>query len=152
MSRLYGRLSPYIAHKPGSAAPAKAHAWLIRRTGGRIGGRFLGGAPLLVLRTVGRKSGATRESPMIYIRDEDRFVVCASNAASRRPPAWWLNLQAQPAAEAFVKGRWHRVRAREASPEEAERLWPRMRAAYDGFDLYEQRTSRELPLVVLDPL
>lgn len=151
-ARLYGRLSPYVADRPGSRAAARAHAWLIRRTRGRIGSRFLQGAPLLVLRTTGRKSGQLRESPMIYLRDGDAFVVCASNAASERPPAWWLNLQAEPNADVFVKGEWRPVRGRRATAAEAERLWPQMSSSYAGFDHYRAIATREMPLVVLEPL
>ena len=151
LGRLYSRISPHLAHRPGSAAPPRAQAWLIKKTRGRLGARFFGGAPLIVLRTTGRRSGEARESPMLFVRDGPSFVVCPSNAASRRPPAWWLNLQATPDAEVYADGRWHPVRAREASPEEAKALWPRMRATYEGFDHYVKVAGREFPLVVLEP-
>jgi deazaflavin-dependent oxidoreductase (nitroreductase family) len=150
-ARTYARISPRLAHRPGSGASARAHAWLIRRTNGRIGTRFVGGSRLLVLRTVGRKSGQLRESPMVFIDDGPNAVVCASNAASQRPPAWWLNLQAQPDAEALVRGQWRQVRAREATDEETERLWPRLQASYPGFDLYKSLATRKLPVVILEP-
>jgi deazaflavin-dependent oxidoreductase (nitroreductase family) len=151
IGRLYARMSPRLAHRPGSAAPTKFHAWVIRRSGGRVGTRFFGGSRLLVLRTTGRKSGQPRESPMIFVRDGERLVVCASNGASRRPPAWWLNLQAAPEAEAFAGGKWNRVRGRRASAEEADRLWPVLRETYEGFDHYLAVTEREMPIVVLEP-
>jgi deazaflavin-dependent oxidoreductase (nitroreductase family) len=151
VGRLYARMSPHLAHRPGTAAPTKLHAWLIRRSGGRLGTRFFGGSRLLVLRTTGRKSGQPRESPMIFIRDGGRFVVCASNGASARPPAWWLNLQARPEGDAFVDGTWQPVVARRATTEEADRLWPRLRESYEGFDHYLAVSRRELPVVVLEP-
>ena len=150
-ARAYARISPKLAHRPGSGAAGRAHAWLIRRTNGRIGTKFVGGSRLLVLRTVGRKSGAPRESPMVYIEDGTAAVVCASNAASQRPPAWWLNLQAQPDAEALIRGQWRSVRAREATPEETQRLWPLLQASYPGFDHYESLAARDLPVVILAP-
>jgi F420H(2)-dependent quinone reductase len=152
IARTYTRISPKLAHRPGSGVAARAHAWLIRRTNGRIGTRFVGGSRLLVLRTVGRKSGQLRESPIVYIEDGGNAVVCASNAASERPPAWWLNLQARPEAEALIAGSWRRVRGREARAEEAERLWPLLQASYPGFDHYRSLATRKMPVVILEPL
>lgn len=153
MARLadfYARVSPRVAGRPGSALPTRAHAWLVRRTGGRLGSRFLG-APVLVLRTVGRKSGKSRDSPMFYVRRGDDLVVVASNAASARPPAWWLNLQAQPRAEAAVKGKNSSVVARPAKPEEERELWPQFVEMYRGYDHYKSIATRDLPMVVLEP-
>ena len=146
----YSKLSPKVAHKPGTSAASRAHAWLLRRSGGRIGKRFLG-ADVVVLRTTGRKSGELRQSPMFYLSHGDGWAVVASNAASKRPPAWWLNLQAKPEAEAFVGGSWRPVRARRASDEEREALWPRFVAMYRGYDHYESLATREMPVVVLEP-
>jgi deazaflavin-dependent oxidoreductase (nitroreductase family) len=151
LTRAYGRISPSLAHKPGSTLASRAHAWLIRRSGGRIGTRFFSGSRLLVLRTIGRRSGQPRESPMVFIDDGNLAIVCASNAASERPPAWWLNLQAQPEAEALIRGEWRRVRARAATDEETARLWPRLQATYEGFDHYAALATRPMPVVILEP-
>ncbi len=145
----YARLSPRLAHRPGTAAASRAHAWLLRRTGGRLGRRFLG-ADVLVLRTIGRRSGKPREAPMFYVPHRDGYAVVASNAASQRPPAWWLNLQAQPDTEAMVGHEWRRVHAREASDAEREELWPRFVDMYRGYDHYKEIASREMPVVVLE--
>ena len=153
MSRLadaYARLSPRFAHGPDATLASRAHAWLLRRSHGRLGTRFMG-ADVLVLRTVGRKSGTPREAPMFYVTHGDGYAVVASNAASRRPPAWWLNLQASPDAEATVDGRWRRVHAREATEPEREELWPRFVAMYRGYDHYKEIASRDMPVVVLEP-
>jgi deazaflavin-dependent oxidoreductase (nitroreductase family) len=150
--RAYGRISPHLAHGPLSARVTKLHAWLIRRTKGRIGTRFFGGAPLLVLRTTGRRSGEARESPVLYVPAEgDAVAVCASNAASARYPAWWLNLQANPDAEILVKGGWRRVRARKAEGDEAARLMARFDEANEGFAHYATIAQRDMPVVVLEP-
>ena len=150
--RAYGRISPHFAHGPISAHLTKFHAWLIRRTRGRIGTRFFGGAPLLVLRTTGRRSGEPRESPMIYVRaGDDAFAVCASNAASARYPAWWHNLKANPEAEALVDGRWRPVRARKAEGAEADELMARIEETYEGAKHYATVARREMPVVVLEP-
>src|SRR5438270_9013540 len=101
LSEVYARISPHLAHRPGATQASRAHAWLLRRSNGRLGRRFIG-APVLVLRTTGRRSGQARESPMFFVRNGEGFAVVASNAASQRPPAWWLNLQADPRAQALV--------------------------------------------------
>lgn len=153
MSRLadvYAKVSPRLAHAPGSSAATKAHAWVLRKSGGRIGRRMLGGE-VLVLRTRGRKSGQVREAPMFFLREAAGFAVVASNAASTRPPAWYLNLLADPDVVATVGGRDHPVRARRASDEEVTQLWPRFVELYRGYDHYKAIATRELPVVVLEP-
>jgi deazaflavin-dependent oxidoreductase (nitroreductase family) len=151
VAELYARVSPRLAHGPGSAAFSRTHAWLLRRSGGRLGRRFMG-ADVLVLRTVGRRSGEPREAPMFYLPFRDGWAVVASNAASKRPPAWWLNLQALADADALVPGRaWTPVRARRATDEEREELWPRFVAMYRGYDRYAELATREMPVVVLEP-
>jgi deazaflavin-dependent oxidoreductase (nitroreductase family) len=147
----YARISPRLAHGPGSSLFSRAHATLYRRSGGRIGRRFMG-ADVLVLRTVGRRSGKPREAPMFYLSFRDGWAVVASNAASRRPPAWWLNLEASPDADALVPGkRWTSVRARRATGVEREELWPRFVAMYRGYDRYAELATREMPVIVLEP-
>jgi deazaflavin-dependent oxidoreductase (nitroreductase family) len=147
----YARISPRLAHGPGSSLFSRTHAALFRRSGGRIGRRFMG-ADVLVLRTVGRRSGQPREAPMFYLSFRDGWAVVASNAASRRPPAWWLNLEASPDADALVPGKkWTPVRARRASSEERDELWPRFVAMYRGYDRYAELATREMPVIVLEP-
>jgi deazaflavin-dependent oxidoreductase (nitroreductase family) len=145
----YARISPYLAHRPGSAFATQAHAWLVRRTGGRLGGRALG-ADILVLRTVGRRSGRQRDAPVFFVPHGDGFAVVASNAASARSPAWWLNLQERPDADALVRGRTHPVHARAATEEERAELWPRLVELYSGYEHYRSIATRELPVVILD--
>ena len=76
----------------------RLHAWVYRRSGGRVLGR-MGGQPVLLLQTTGRRSGLTRTTPVQYLADGDTFVVVASNAGAARPPAWYLNLRADPHAQ-----------------------------------------------------
>jgi deazaflavin-dependent oxidoreductase (nitroreductase family) len=109
------------------------------------------GADVLVLRTVGRRSGKRRQSPMFYLPHRGGYAVVASNAASKRVPAWWLNLQAQPEVEATVGNGWRAVRAREATAEERDELWPSFVEMYRGYDHYKEIASREMPVVVLEP-
>ena len=131
-------------------AGIRAHRLLFTATGGRVGS-FVPGMRFLLLRTVGRKSGDTRETPLTYIPDGGRFVVIASRGGSPRHPAWYLNLEADPRAEVRIGTRTHLVRARTASPEERERLWPRVVAKHSLYAGYQERTDREIPVVLLEP-
>jgi deazaflavin-dependent oxidoreductase (nitroreductase family) len=149
-AEVYARISPKLAHRPGSTLSTRAHAWILTRSHGRLG-RTLFGSPLLVLRTVGRKSGHVRESPLLFVEHGQGYAVVAANAASSRPPAWWLNLQAHADCDAFVGRRWRLLRGREASNAEAQELWPRLDAAYVGFEHYRQIATRAFPVVLLEP-
>jgi F420H(2)-dependent quinone reductase len=136
---------------PVARLATRVHAGLYRLTGGRFLPRWVEGMPVISLTTMGRKSGKPRSTPVIYVEDGDRLAVMPSNAGSEATPAWWLNLQANPEAEVQRgKERWQ-VRARRATPEEAERLWPVMRESYSGFEAYRSFTEREQPIVLLEP-
>ena len=127
------------------------HRFVYLRTGGRIGGRLPGRKRFLLLTTVGRRTGRQRTQPLLYVPDRDRFIVVGSNAGDDRPPAWWLNLQAQPAAEVQVDRAHHRVRARSAQGEELAALWKELERSYSYYADYRRRTTREIPIVVLEP-
>jgi F420H(2)-dependent quinone reductase len=85
-----------------------------------------------------------------YLNDGDNVVVVASNAGLDRPPAWWLNLQENREAEIDFRGERRTVRARRASLEECEQLWPRVLEQFKGFESYDRYSEREIPLVVLE--
>jgi F420H(2)-dependent quinone reductase len=123
---------------------------LYRWSGGRVFGK-LGGAPVLLLTTTGRKSGQQRTAPVVYVRDGERIAVIGSNAGNVRAPAWALNLVANPEAEIQVGRRRSAVRARIAEDDERTAWWRRMTAQYPGFDSYEDRTDRDIRLFVLEP-
>jgi F420H(2)-dependent quinone reductase len=128
----------------------KANVPLYRLTRGRVGGR-VGRAPVLLLTTTGRKSGASRTAPVLYMRDGERLVVIGSNAGNVRPPAWALNLRANPEASVEVGADKHSVRARVAEGEERAELWRRMNEQYGGFEDYKARTTRDIAVFVLEP-
>jgi deazaflavin-dependent oxidoreductase (nitroreductase family) len=88
---------------------------------------------------------------MFYVLDASNYAVVASNAGSPRPPAWWLNLQAEPEAEALVRGATRRVRARPADEGETAALWPRFVEMYAGYDYYRSIATRTMPVVILEP-
>ena len=131
----------------------RAHAAAIRLSGGRIRRSFIftGGMPVLVLTTVGRKSGQSRSTPVGCLRQGERFAVLASNAGSDRSPAWWLNLQADPDAEILADRRRHAVRARRADPDQEAALWEEFARLNPGFDEYRSLTERQIPVVLLEP-
>jgi deazaflavin-dependent oxidoreductase (nitroreductase family) len=124
---------------------------LYRRTGGRLGGTMRG-APILLLDHVGRKSGTARTTPLLYLDDPPDLVIVASAGGRAAHPAWWLNLRAAPETTVQVGPERRRMRAREATPQERERLWPRLVALYSDYDVYAARADREIPVVVLAPV
>ncbi len=126
------------------------HAWVYRRSGGRVLGR-MGGQPVLLLQTTGRRSGRTRTTPVQYLADDDTFVVVASNAGATRPPAWYLNLRANPHAEIDVGGRRVDVRAQEATGQQRAELWQRLTAANRYLERPARKAGRDLPLMALLP-
>jgi F420H(2)-dependent quinone reductase len=149
---VYAKISPHLAEKPGAAAATRLHARILRATGGKISGRVLGvQTDVLVLRTVGRRSGKPRDAPMFSLKYGEGYAVVASNGAAKHTPAWWYNLQAQPDAEAFVGGKSHPVRARAATEQEVSELWPRFVEVYSGYEYYKSIATRELPVVILEP-
>jgi F420H(2)-dependent quinone reductase len=128
----------------------RAQSVLVDVTRGRVGGRQ-GGAPVMTLTTVGRKSGERRSTAVIYGRDGERLVVIGSNTGSERTPAWALNLEANPEAEIVIGGDRRHVSARlVGGEEERERLWDEMNAIYGGFGIYTGRTDRQFKVFVLD--
>src|SRR5829696_10176729 len=143
-------LTSRVGNLMGSALN-KTHSSVYRRSGGRLWGTMFGG-PVLLLNTTGRKSGQRRTNPLLYVRDGEVFVLIASNAAAPRHPAWYLNLMANPDATVEVGDREVRVRADEAHQDEKARLWQKMVEVYSGYDGYQRKTEREIPVIVLHPL
>jgi deazaflavin-dependent oxidoreductase (nitroreductase family) len=128
----------------------RVHAWVYRRSGGRVLGR-MGGQPVLLLHTTGRRTGQLRTTPVQYLADGDTFVVVASNAGAARAPAWYLNLRADPHARVEVGARTLDVRAREAAGQERVALWQRLTAANRHLERAARRAGRDLPLMALVP-
>jgi F420H(2)-dependent quinone reductase len=130
----------------------RLHPVVYRATGGRwfVGSNF--GVQNVLVTVTGRRTGKVREVPLFAFADGDRMVVIGSNAGGDREPAWVGNLRANPHARLRV-GRSHRpVRARETEGEERERLWALASAGYPGYETYRARTSRTIPVIVLEPV
>jgi deazaflavin-dependent oxidoreductase (nitroreductase family) len=130
-------------------AMSALHTAIYRWTGGRRGGTMMR-APILLLTTRGRRSGKQRTTPLMYSRDGDNLVLIASLGGAPHHPAWYHNLQGQE-AEVQVGSERRLVRARDAEGEERERLWAQMVALYPTYAEYQQKTTRRIPVVVLEP-
>jgi F420H(2)-dependent quinone reductase len=127
------------------------HRTLYRSTGGRVGAR-MGKLRVLLLTTTGRKSGKPRTQPLLYAPAGDGYAVIASKGGAPQHPLWYRNLQANPSAEVTVGRETRRVRARDTEGEERERLWRALADDFPGYDTYAQKTSRHIPVVVLEPI
>lgn len=127
----------------------RIHRAFLRFSGGRFG--RTGTLPALLLTTHGRKSGRSRDVTLNYVADGVSFVVIASYGGEDRDPAWWRNLKANPEAGVLLGGKRTRVRAREAEGAEREKLWSRFIAGDPSYIEYQRRTTRRLPVVVLEP-
>ena len=127
------------------------HTLVYRISGGLIGHRFPGTPPMLLLDHVGAKSGTRRTTPLVYVDDPPNIVLVASKGGHPRNPSWYHNLRANPDTTVQVGSSRREVRARVATPEERRRLWPKAVRTYSGYAGYQERTNREIPLVVLEP-
>jgi deazaflavin-dependent oxidoreductase (nitroreductase family) len=137
---------------------ARANAALFKLTDGRVGGRWrvMAGwrkpAPVLLLEHVGRKSGRTFTTPLLFMRSGPDLVVVGSQGGLPKDPQWVANLRAQPDAAVRLPRRGRSlVRARVADTAERAALWPRLLETYADFETYQTWTDREIPVIVLSP-
>lgn len=148
--------TPPPVPSPGSAAAklwnaaTRAHVKVYRTTGGRLGGSYFR-APILLLEHVGRRSGTRRTTPLLYLDDHPDLVIVASRGGSKATPAWWYNLEADPSTAVQVGTERREVVARTATPEEKRELWPRLVDLYADYETYQERTDRDIPVVILSP-
>lgn len=127
------------------------HRAVFTASKGRVANRIVG-LPVVKLVTTGRRSGRPRAAMLaVPLVEGDRLVLVASFSGDDRHPMWFLNLRANPRVRATFAGSIRTMTARVATREERDRLWPRITAAYQGYARYQQRTSREIPVVVLEP-
>ncbi len=121
-----------------------------RVSGGRIGARQAG-RDILLLTTTGRKSGRRRTHALLFVRDDERYIVCGSSFGDPRHPAWYLNLQAHPEGTAQIGTLTIHVVATEASGEERARLWRKLLVAWPPYASYQTGTTRAIPVIILTP-
>jgi deazaflavin-dependent oxidoreductase (nitroreductase family) len=129
----------------------RGHATLYRLTGGLIGHRWPGVPRMLLLDHRGAKTGTERTSVLAYVEDGRNVVLVASKGGNPKHPAWFHNLKENPDTTVQIRSERRPVRARVATAEERSRLWPKAVAAYGGYATYQERTGREIPLVILEP-
>jgi deazaflavin-dependent oxidoreductase (nitroreductase family) len=131
-------------------AMSAVNTWIFRASGGRLGNRFRHGAPVLLLTTTGRKSGGALTLPLIYGRDGERVVIVASRGGAPDHPAWYKNLAAQPRVRVQIAAEKFAATARTAAGDERARLWRAMTKIWPAYDEYQAKTTREIPVVVLE--
>jgi deazaflavin-dependent oxidoreductase (nitroreductase family) len=125
------------------------HARRYIASGGKDG-HIWEGVPTLLLTTTGRRSGQPRTTPLIYGRDGDRYLVVASRGGAPRHPAWYENLTAHPEVQVQVMAERFAARAHTASGAEKPALWRTMAAIWPAYEDYQARTTREIPLVIIE--
>ncbi|KAA3643121.1 MAG: nitroreductase family deazaflavin-dependent oxidoreductase [Chloroflexi bacterium] len=127
----------------------RMHRFIYQASGGRLWNRIVG-MPVLVLHTVGNKTGNQHSNTLSYISRGDDFIIAASNGGADTPPDWYRNLQAEPNVQVQVGREMIGVVAREAEGEERDALWAQFKQAYEGYGRYEQRTERVIAVIVLE--
>jgi len=125
--------------------------WAYRASKGKVGGKFLRGAPVCLLTMTGRKSGRRLTLPLIYTPHGDDVLLVASKGGMERHPLWYLNLVAEPEIEIQVGSTTRKMLSRQASDEEKKELWPRLCEVYPDFDDYQRRTERNIPVMICSP-
>jgi deazaflavin-dependent oxidoreductase (nitroreductase family) len=126
----------------------RAHVPAYRVTGGRLPW-VLGRSRTVLVDQVGRRSGQKRTTALLYLADDDDVVIVGSKGGSHRHPNWYLNLREMGETEIQIGGERRPVGIRQATPQERRRLWPRVVEIWSDYDRYQQRTEREIPLLIL---
>lgn len=127
------------------------HVDRYRATDGEEGYDWQRGTTILLLTTRGRRSGGERTTPLIFRQHGDAYLIVASKGGTDAPPAWYLNLQANPDdVTVQVRGDRFKVRARDATAEEQPELWREMAEVWPDYDEYQKKTERRIPVVVLE--
>jgi deazaflavin-dependent oxidoreductase (nitroreductase family) len=127
------------------------HKAVLRISGGKLTNTLFG-MPAVELTTTGRKSGKPRKTMLTSpVHNDGRVILIASKGGDDRDPQWYLNLTANPDVEVAMNGQTRAMRARTASPEEKAALWPDIVAAYKGYDGYQKKSARDIPVVICEP-
>lgn len=128
------------------------HRGIFKATNGKLMGKFYG-MPVVMLTTTGHKAGLPRTSMLTSPTRgaNGNIVIVASKGGDPKHPMWFLNLQANPDVDVVYEGKKRKMHARVATSEERERLWPKVVAGYKGYGQYQTKTTREIPLVLLEP-
>ncbi len=128
----------------------KEHVKRYEETDGKEGYDWENGTTILLLHTTGRTSGKERIHPLIFREWEDDYLVVASKGGDEADPEWYLNLQEDPDVEVQIKDDKFTAKARTATPSEKPAMWQHMIEVWPAYSDYQQKTSRNIPVVVLD--
>jgi proline iminopeptidase len=126
------------------------HVRRYRETGGKVGHDWKKGSTILLLTTTGRTTGEKRTVPLIYVQDGSHYAIVASKGGAPDHPGWYKNLAKNPEVELQVKDQVFRARARTAEGEDRARIWKKANEMWPDYDQYARRTTREIPVVVLE--
>lgn len=132
-------------------AMSALNVWIFRLTGGWLGAKFMRGAPVCLVTVTGRRSGQPFTVPLIYVDDGDDVVVVASKGGMSHHPLWYHNMLANPRVTVELPATKRTMIARQATPDEKARLWPKACAIYPDYADYQARTTRDIPLMILSP-
>jgi deazaflavin-dependent oxidoreductase (nitroreductase family) len=122
-----------------------------RASGGKIAGKWTHGEPMLLLTTIGRKSGEPRTVTLVFMRDGERLLVVGSQAGLSTDPLWMKNAEANPDVTVEIGSDKRKMRARRGTPEEKAHYWPALCAMNSDYSDYQSRTTRDIPILLLDP-
>jgi F420H(2)-dependent quinone reductase len=147
---------PFTAREERIAKPlirvmSAVNTWIYRLSGGRIGAKWMHGAPILLLTTKGRKSGEMRTAPLLYLEDGDRVIIVGSQGGMSKDPQWVRNVGADSNVEIEIGSRKRAMTARRGTTEEKESYWPALCKMYPDYADYQARTVRDIPILILDP-
>jgi deazaflavin-dependent oxidoreductase (nitroreductase family) len=128
----------------------RVNLWLLIRSKGRLGNSFLG-KPVLLLHTVGHKSGQQRMTPLFYLAEGDRIILVASNAGTVKDPAWFGNIKVNPEVSMQIRGQYREMRGHSASEQEFEYYWPRVVEMFPTWGEIQEMSLRKFPIAVFEP-
>lgn len=124
------------------------HRLLYKLSGGRIGTQAFG-VPILLLTVTGRKSGRQRTTPLMYFKEGDDLLLVASKGGHPKHPEWYVNLVANPDVVVQIRREKLQMRAFTAPEDEKSRLWPQIAREFKGYEEYQRKTTRNIPVVIL---
>lgn len=129
----------------------RTNIWLLQKSNGRLGNSFLG-RKVLLLHSIGFKSGQLRKTPLFYLSDGDTIILVASNGGTITDPAWLKNLKASPLTKVNINGQEIAVNAHTAEEEEFQHYWPKVVEMFPVWEKIQGKSVRNFPLVVLEPI
>ncbi|HYC57194.1 MAG TPA: nitroreductase/quinone reductase family protein [Candidatus Binatia bacterium] len=137
--------------KPVIRVLAALNTWVFRVSRGRVAAKWTHGEPMLLLTTVGRKSGQARTVPLVYMSDGERLIVVGSQAGMSKDPHWMANAAHNPDVEVEIGAHKRRMRARRGTSEEKAHYWPALCKMNSDYSDYQSRTTRDIPILILEP-